>query len=99
MDGSFYPGLEIGSEWCSPIGVWTYGRLSILFENMRYRAVFESKDKRLELLRKLNDEAGLSIDEERVDGRPGVSLSEFCDATRLSALLGVLDWYLEQVTA
>lgn len=48
--GSFFPGLQLGSNWQGAFAVWTYGRLELLY--------------------RLNDEAGLDIPEDRIDFQP-----------------------------
>ena len=61
---------------------------------MRTRPVFNDDKNRLGLLRKLNNEVGLAIPEDRIDIRPAVDLDIFTDSSKLTALLDVFDWYL-----
>jgi hypothetical protein len=97
-DGSFYPGITVGADRHIAVAAWTYGRLEFQFEHMRNRPVFNSRDKRLQLLRKLNSEVGLSIPEARVDLRPSVPLSTLADPQKLKALLDVLNWFVAEIT-
>ena len=97
VDGSLFPGITIGDRWYSIAGLWTYGKLEFQFERMRYRPVFDDREKRLELLRKLNDEVGLDLPEERVDTRPSVPLTTFADGDKLRALLNVFEWYIAEL--
>ncbi len=98
--GSFFPGLQLGSIWQGAFAVWTYGRLELQFQWMRKRPVFDDDEKRLDLLRRLNDEADLGIPEDGVDFRPAVDLDIFADhPSRLEALLNVFDWYVGELKA
>ena len=98
QDGSFYAGLQVGSHRHLAFCVWTYGRLEFQFERMKYRPVFDDRDKRLELMRKLNDQAGLGLSEKRVDLRPSVGLVTLNDLTKRQAFFEVLDWYVDEIT-
>jgi hypothetical protein len=95
--GSFFPGLQLGSNWHGGFAVWTYARLEFQFQTMRTRPVFDDDEKRLELLRKLNNEVGLDVPEDRIGFRPAVNLDIFADPSRLTALLGVFNWYLGEL--
>lgn len=99
QDGSFYPGVSIGGHRHIVVSAWTYGRLEFQFERMQYRPVFDSQEKRGELLEKLNREVGLGIPTSKVNLRPSVPLTTFADPAKLQALLNVLDWYVAEVTA
>lgn len=98
-DGSFFAGRQVNGHRHLLFAVWTYGRLEFQFERMKDRPVFDNPERRRELLRKLNDEVGLSLSEDRIDRRPSVPLTTLNDPARLAALLSVLDWYVEQITA
>jgi hypothetical protein len=99
QDGSFYPGLRLGSDWHMIASLWTYGSLEFQFQRMKLRPVFESEERRLELLRKLNADVGLQLPEDRVGVRPSVPLAQFSDPTKLAALLEVFDWYVAELRA
>jgi hypothetical protein len=99
IEGSYFPGIQVGETWHSLVSLWTFGKLEFQFERMRYRPVFRDQEKRLELLRKLNGEVGLSIPEQKVDVRPSVPLSTFSDHGKLEALLRVFDWYVDELLA
>ena len=98
IDGSFFPGLTVGTDWHSPVSLWTRDRLEFQFERMRYRPVFDSREKRLEMLNKLNSEVGLGVSEERLDVRPSIPLSSLTAQGQLQSLLRVLDWYVDEIT-
>ena len=97
IEGSYFPGVQVGETWHSLVSLWTYGKLEFQFERMRARPVFEDQERRLLLLRKMNEEVGLNIPEEKVDVRPSVPLALFDDQEKLKALLCVFDWYGDEL--
>lgn len=99
IEGSCFPGNQVGETWHSLVSLWTTGKLEFQFERMRLRPVFDDLERRLQLLRKLNTEVGLSIPEGKVDVRPNVPLATFADQRKLEALLRVFDWYVDELLA
>ncbi len=97
IDGSLFPGITVRDRWYSIVSLWTYGKLEFQFQRMRRRPGFDDREKRLQLLRKLNVEVGLEIPEERVDMRPSVPLATFADPDRLHSLLKVFEWYVAEL--
>lgn len=97
IEGSYFPGVQVGETWHSLVSLWTYGKLEFQFERMRYRPVFQDQEKRLQLLRRLNEEVGLGIPEQKVDVRPSVPLTLFANQEKLRALLRVFDWYVDEL--
>ena len=99
IDGSVYLGRQVGPDLHYLLSLWTGDRVEFLFERMKTRPVFESEEKRLRLLHMLNEEVGLHIPDEKVGVRPSVPLAQFTDPAKLEALLHVLDWYVDEITA
>jgi len=99
IEGSYFPGIQVGETWHSLVSLWTYGKLEFQFERMCYRPVFDDEEKRLQLLRKLNEEVGLEIPEVKVKVRPSVPLALFEDQEKLRALLLAFDWYIDELLA
>jgi hypothetical protein len=97
QDGSFFPMVHHGEEDYWTIAVWTYGRIEIQFQWMRKRPPFDSREKRLELLQRLNEVLGMVIPEDGIERRPSVSLRSLAEGGRVEGLLGVLDWVVEEV--
>ncbi len=98
-DGSFFAGFCRSA----PIGTSPSARgpmegSSSSSSVTKYCPVFDDPGKRLELMRKLNDEVGLGLSEERIDLRPSVPLVSLKEDGKLAALLRVLDRYVEQIT-
>ena len=77
--------------------LWT--RCSIEFNFRRYgdRFPFDSAEKRLELMSKLNDIPGLNLAENEIESRWYIPLSVFRDEENLKALQSVFEWYIAQV--
>jgi hypothetical protein len=99
QDGSFFPMLDHGGEPHWTISVWTYGRLEVQFQQLKTKPPFEEEDKRLELLRRLNEMPGVSIPLDGITRRPSIQLSVLVNETTLDNFLEVLDWVVEQVKA
>lgn len=97
QDGSFFPMVRRGDEDHWAIAVWTYGRIEIQFQWMRKRPPFDSREKRLELLRRLNEALGMTIPEDGIERRPSVPLRLLTEGGRVEGFLGVLDWVVREV--
>jgi hypothetical protein len=91
--------VDAGTPTSCPFAVWTHGRLEFQFKSIARRPAFDDTEKRLEMLRRLNDEVGLQLTEDSIDYRPAVDLILFNDNARMTALLGVFDWYLAELKA
>lgn len=97
--GSFFPLLDHAGDVHWTISAWTYGTIEIQFEMMKTRAPFSAEAKRIELLDRLNQVAGVSIPADAFGRRPGVSWRALCDNGSMPAFLHTLDWYVEQIRA
>ena len=75
--GSFYPMFDYKGQTYWSISVWTYGRLEINFLQMKARAPFSKKPKRLELLAKFNSISEINLPEDSIDRRPSMLLEAF----------------------
>lgn len=97
QDGSFFPMVRQGDETHWTIAVWTYGRIEIQFQWMRKRPPFDLREKRLELLRKLNEVLGMAIPEDGIERRPSVPLRLLAESGRVEGFLGVMDWVVREM--
>ncbi len=95
--GSFYPVIDKdgASNWL--FSVITTGRVYIEFGNMKKTAAFADDAKRMELLRRLNDLAGISIDMGRVDLWPSIPITALATEQNLSGFLGTYDWVVSEI--
>lgn len=97
LDGSFVPVLERGSEMYYPIAVYTYGRVEIQFQWLKSRPPFDDESVRVELLRRLNEIAGVSISDDAITRRPRIDLTTLTSPDALHRFLEVLDWLVAKI--
>lgn len=95
--GSFVPVFEHKKRDYLPFAVYTYGKVEFYFYWYSYKPPFDSEEKRLELLKKLNTIQGINLPESAINRRPSVPLAVLRDEHSLRQLLDIYDWYVEQV--
>lgn len=96
--GSFWPIFEHDGDSNWLFFVYTYGRVEIQFQMMKSKCPFSSREKRLELLERLNTAVpGANISDDKADLRPSLLLSTVRDEAVLQQFLGVFDWYISQI--
>jgi hypothetical protein len=91
--GRFTPGLDHGGRSYYPMHVWTTGKVAFQFYWMKGWPPFDTDDKRLELLRKLNEIPGIDFPENAIAQKPSTRLEIFRDDRNLQTLLSVLEWF------
>jgi hypothetical protein len=79
--------------------VWTYCTVEIYFYWYQYKPPFDSEEKRLELLRRLNTITNVSIPPEAINKRPSIALSTLQDEASLQQFLEIFDWVIEEIRA
>jgi hypothetical protein len=106
---SFGRGAEYGS-WTAvlsangrdyrPLTLYTTGSLAIPFQTLASRPPFDNRDTRLELMRRLNEIAGVTISTDSIDSRyPSFPLSTITGhAGALDQLTQTLAWFAETLT-
>lgn len=67
------------------------GSIEIDFEYLKGHPAFSARERRIELLTRLNQQ-GLSVPAERIEGRPSVALEILRDEPILTSFLGTMDW-------
>jgi hypothetical protein len=77
--------------------MWTYGRISVEFEYLANHSPFSSAELRSNLLGRVNDALGQSLDESNIDKRPGLEWNLFVDDGRRKAFLEAMAWAIEQL--
>ena len=98
-NGSFVPTLNHRDRDHQLFAVWTYGTVEIYFYWYQYKAPFDSEEKRLELLSRLNAIPGVSLPDSAITKRPGIPLSTFEDESALEQFLKVFDWVIQEIAA
>ena len=98
-DGCFQPVLDYKGEPHWAVAIWTYGRVEIQFQWIRYRKPFDDEAKRKELLDRLNKIAGVQLPADAITRRPSFMLSVLTDAAAMKEFLSILDWYIAESRA
>jgi len=97
--GSFVPVVFHDGHKHQLFAVWTNGGFEVYFQWYAGKPGFDSEEKRLELLAKLNAIPGVNIDPSRINSRPSIDLSSFTNEDSLQSLLSIFDWFIEEVKA
>ena len=79
-----------------PLNLWTYGKVEIVFEQMR-KPPFDDQAKRRELLRRLNEIDGVRLPADALSERPSIPLQVLSDDARRTKLLQVMEWFVAEV--
>jgi hypothetical protein len=77
--------------------VGTSGRVGLFFEYYQRKPPFEAEAKRRELRRRLNAIDGVSIPADAITRRPRIPLAVLAEAERVTAFLGVFEWFIQEV--
>jgi hypothetical protein len=97
QSGSFVPILEHQNKEHQLFAVWSYGAVEIYFYWYQYKKPFDTKEKREELLRRLNQIPGVSLPAEAILKRPNIPLSVLKDESALEKFLQVFDWVVSEI--
>ncbi|WP_027482048.1 hypothetical protein [Deinococcus pimensis] len=97
--GAFYAMLYYKNARHSFFGVWTDGRIKFNFERMKHRPPFNDVEKRLEVLRQLNEIEGVNLSESAIEERPNINLRVVQDPQKLEHLLSIMDRYFTTALA
>ena len=79
--------------------VYTYGKLEVGFQYMSRMPPFDQNDKRLELLRKLNEIPGVELPVDALTKRPRIPLATLAAPGALSMLFEVTEWFFAEARA
>lgn len=96
--GSFVPILNHRERDHQLFAVWTSGWVEIYFYWYQYKPPFDTQEKRVQLLNRLNAIPGVSIPEDAIGRRPSIRLSTLND-TALDKFLETFEWFLKEVKA
>lgn len=97
QNGSFVPVYSHHGTEHTLLAVRTSGRVEIYFHYYQRKPPFDSIERRLELLERVNAIPGISIPADRIDRLPSISLSVLEDEESLKQFLGVYDWVIAQI--
>lgn len=100
FQGCYVPMLDHKGVNAGFIQMLTNGAFQIPFGYMQQRPPFDDRQKREELLQRLNAVPGVSLSPDSVDKRyPKIQYAALSDQAALSQFLEVMDWAVEQVKA
>jgi len=95
--GSFLPVVLQGNVKHQLFVVYTNGALYVYFQYYLNKEPFVSEEKRLTLLRKLNDIPGINLGEDTITKRPRISLSDLVDGDNLQRFIEVFNWVVSEI--
>ncbi|HSH95481.1 MAG TPA: hypothetical protein VK968_15165 [Roseimicrobium sp.] len=95
--GSFVPSFNHRGQEHQLFAVYTYGTVEIYFQWYQYKPPFENEAKRLELLRRLNEIPGVSLQPDVITRRPGISLSLLKDDATMKLFIAVFEWFMCEI--
>lgn len=97
--GSFVPILSHKGTDHQLCAVFTSGVVEIYFQWYQYKAPFDSEEKRLELLKRLNAIPGVSIPENAIVRRPSIPFSTLAKDDALQQFIAAFEWMIGEIRA
>jgi hypothetical protein len=97
--GSLNPKLDHSGRDYRAIGIYSSGKIELELGSLQRRPPFDSEEKRLELLSRINKLPGVDLSEETITRFPTIPLSTLLDESALKSFLATLDWFKDQVLA
>src|SRR5579871_703842 len=99
LDGSWLPTLNANGLPYRPLSIWTNGVVGISLGGLTNRPPFDHTEKRLELVRRLNEIPGVAISDGMIDRYPTFPLAILsADPAALPRLQAALTWFRDTVT-
>jgi len=91
----FRPAVQLGGKDISLFRVGTNGGIDIHFKDWVDLPPFDSREKRVEMLSKLNGIKGVRVPESKVIERPPVPVRVLRDKENLDKFVGTYHWFIE----
>ncbi len=95
--GSFVPQFFRNDIKHQAFAVWTSSEVEIYFQWYANKQPFNSKDLRLELLKKLNKITDVNIPESNITKRPTIPFTNLTDDENLNHFFTVYEWYISKI--
>ena len=98
VTGSFVPTYDTSNNIHYQLfAVFTNGTIQIYFGIYQNRPEFESEEKRLELLDRLNSIPQVNISRSAIDRYPSIPLKIFADENQLKRFFNVYEWFISEI--
>ncbi|MCG3149432.1 MAG: hypothetical protein PCFJNLEI_02894 [Verrucomicrobiae bacterium] len=94
--GSFFPMFDYKGDSHFLFSVWTYGRIEVQFQHMRTHP-FSDHARRLDLARRLNTIAAVSVPEDAIRRRPSIPITSLDEPAALAQFLEVFGWVIQEI--
>jgi len=95
--GSFIPVLKIGDHKYLFFAAWTHGTLEMQFQQLKRRPPFDSDEKRIELLEKLNEIEGIAIPSDGISRCPPIPMAALVNPNALRRFQDCIEWTIQEV--
>ena len=79
-----------------PFSIWTSGIVELYFQHYKGRPPMDQKDRKIELLRRVNEIEGVNIQEDKIDKRPSFDLSLLEKDAELEKFISAFSWFYNQ---
>lgn len=97
--GSFVPILNHKGTDHQLFAAFTSGGIEIYFQWYQYKSPFNLKEKRLELLARMNDIPGISWGEDVITRRPSIPFSVLKNEAALRQFFATYEWMISEIRA
>ncbi len=96
-DAAWIPAVTVAGNRITPIAVYSYGRIEVLFEYLKKYPPFDNEATRIELMNQLNAIPGVSIRKDSITKRPPFPLALLVNAPgAVQQLKRALEWVEER---
>lgn len=95
--GSLIPVLDKKIYANQLFAIYTYGRIEIYFQYLKQKPPFNNKDKRLDLLNKLNSIQGINLPSTKLEMRPSFDIRILFRKENVDEFLEILKWIISEI--
>lgn len=95
-DGSWSPTWPAPGGKCSPISLWTHGRIEVNLEYLKKLPAFQSRESRAEVARRMERVFGERIPDDKLDKRPSFPAAKLRQNSSMEELQETLLWLRDQ---
>jgi hypothetical protein len=97
IQGSLIPVLDKKEYSNQLFAIYTYGRIEIYFQYLKMKPPFNSEEKRLDLLNKLNSIEGLNLQINKIEGRPSFDIKALIRKENLTEFIKIYEWVINEI--